>query len=443
MLFAKHSKSSRASALAMQPNNRLAFVMLALAPWLSVPARAEIVQVTSVIPAKFAEPSQLRQIVVQPFGGDGGEQLSSAIFAQLSQPDIEGKPHFIVSSGGGGGRASGIGLMSGSVSIDSSQSNFNRREKRCVEGQGFFKCKRSIDVTVSCSQRVSVITVTIRIVRASDRRVVYSMGEPFRDQVQWCEGQSPVTLAENYSAFVPKLALRVAREIAPHTETYSLRLLERTDGLDKPSAKAFKAAVKIAPRNLVDACRQWQQLSDAGQKSGALAFDLGVCAEQRKDVATASRLYDQALALSPGDKRIAEAATRARSLVVAQQTAAAQVGQRDRSESAEVAAERRVRQSEARAAAVKASVERKKVAQAAADANAARTKRRSEVATKYGSGVADSIISGTVRVGMTSAQARAAVGSACAIQRFGVGEELWNCNGKKIGFAKGRVTFVR
>ena len=443
MHFAKHSKNSRASALAMRTNIRLAFIGLALAPWLSVPARAEIIQVTSVIPAKFAEPSQLRQIVIQPFGGDGGEQLSSAIAAQLSQPDIEGKPHFIVSSGGGGGRASGIGFMSGSVSIDSSQSNFYRHEKRCVEGQGFFKCKRSIDVTVSCSQRVSVITVSIRIVRASDRRVVYSMGEPFRDQVQWCEGQSPVTLAENYAAFAPQLALRVAREIAPHTETYALRLLERTEGLDKPSAKTFKAAVKIAPRDLIDACRQWQQLADAGQKSGALAFDLGVCAEQRKDVATASRLYDQALTLSPGDKRIAEAATRARNLVVAQQAAASQVGQRDSSEAAEVAGERRARQAESRAVAAKVSAERRKVAQAVAGAIAVRAKRRSEVATKYGAEAADSIIAGTVRIGMTSAQARAAVGASCSIQRFGVGEELWNCNGKKIGFAKGRVTFVR
>lgn len=410
---------------------------------LTAAAHAETIRLANVIPAKYPEPAQLRQLVIQPFSGGGGEQLSAAIVAQLSQPDIDGKPHFTISMGGGGGRAAGTGVMSGNVTIESSQSNFTRQETRCVEGKGFFKCKRSITVNVSCAQRTSVLNISMRIVRASDRKLVYTLSEPFRDEVRWCEGQAAPSLAESYAAFTPQLAVRVAREIAPHTENYDVRLLESTSGLDKVSAKAFKSAVKIAPRSLVDACRQWQAIADSGQKNGSLSFDLGVCAEQRKDLTAASQLYEQALALSPGEKRIAEAVARARTLVTAQRAAGTQVSQRERTEAAADAADARTRQAEARAVAAAAANAKRQAARETASVVAAKAKRRADVAAKYGTDAADNIIAGTVKVGMTAAQARAVVGGGCAIQRFGAGEEVWSCRGKRIGFAKGRVTFVR
>jgi hypothetical protein len=409
----------------------------------SSPAGAEVVQVTNEIPAKFPEASKLTRIVVRPFSGDGGTQLSSAIAAELATTDLDGHPHFIVSSDVGGGRTAALGMMTGSVSFDTQQSNFTRQDSRCVEGAGLFKCKRSVLVNVYCVQRTALITVSIQLARSSDRKVVYTLSEPFRDARSWCEGQQAPTIAEDYAAFVPQLARRVAQEIAPHTETYQLKLLESTDGLDKPSGKTFKAAVKIAPRDLVDACKQWQQLTDSGQKSAALLFNDGICAEQQRDLVKASALYDQALALSPGDKRIAEGATRARNLVAAKAAAAQQVTERANAEAAAVAAERREQQQQAKAAAAAAAAARRQAAQAVAAENAAKSKRHAEVAAQYGAGAADSIIARKVTIGMTAAQARAAVGSGCAIERFGQGEELWSCNGKKIGFAKGRVTYVR
>lgn len=421
------------------PSSRFLFALWGMG--MAVTAHAETIHLANVVPAKFPEPSQLRQLTIQPFTGDGGEQLSSAIMAQLSQPDIDGKPHFTISMGGGGGRAGGV--MSGNVTVDSSQSNYTQQRSRCVEGQGFFKCKRSITVNVSCAQRTSIVSVSIRIARASDRKLVYTLSEPFKDEVRWCEGQNASSLAENFAAFVPKLALRVAHEIAPHTEYYDVKLVESTSGLDKVSAKAFKAAVKIAPRDLVDACRQWQALATSGQKNGSLSYNLGVCAEQGKDVAAASQFYDLALTQSPGEKRIAEAAARARALAVAQRVAVGQVAERDRAEAAANALDARARQAQARGAAASLANAKRQAAREIAAAGAAKAKRRADVAAKYGVEAADSIIAGTVRTGMTAAQARAVVGGGCAIQRFGVGEELWRCRGKQIGFAKGRVTFVR
>jgi hypothetical protein len=423
---------------------KAAFLWLAaLAMSVTSSAFAEKVTVTNVIPAKFAEAAQLRTIVVQQFSGDGGEQLSSAITAELSRPDVDGTPHFIVTTSAAGGRASGVGVMTGSVSMNVSQSAYTDQQSRCVEGQGFFSCKRRVTVNVSCTRRSVMLTVSIKIVRASDRRIIYSLSEPFNSNDGWCEGQAPTPIAQYYATFVTQLATRVAHEISPHTQSYSLRLIERTDGLDKPSAKAFKAAIKIAQRDFKDSCQQWQALQSAGQKSGALLFDLGVCAELATNLAGASALYDQALALSPGDKQIAEAATRARNLIVAQRAAISQVADRARTEANEAAADRRTRQAEERATASTAAAARRKAAQAAAEAANAKAKQRASVAATYGAGAADSIIAGTVRVGMSAAQARAAVGTTCAIRRFGANEELWTCGAKRIGFAKGRVTFVR
>ena len=44
---------------------------------------------------------------------------------------------------------------------------------------------------------------------------------------------------------------------------------------------------------------------------------------------------------------------------------------------------------------------------------------------------------------MTPAQVRAAVGGGCNVEELGPGEERWTCNGRRIVFARGRVTFVR
>lgn len=427
-----------------RPMRKAAFAWLAaLTVGATSPAFAEKVTVTNVIPAKFAEAAQLRSLVIQPFSGDGGEQLSSAILAELSRPDVNGSPHFIVTTSAGGGRASSVGVMSGSVSINVSQSAYTDQQSRCVEGQGFFSCKRSVTVNVSCTRRSVMLNVSIRIVRASDHRIIYTLSEPFNSNDGWCEGQVPTPIAQYYATFVAQMATRVAHEISPHTETYSLRLLERTDGLDKPAAKAFKAAVKIAPSDFKDSCQQWQALQGAGQKSGALLFNLGVCAELATNLAGASALYDQALALSPGDKQIAEAATRARNLIVAQRAAISQVADRARTEANEAAADRRARQAEERAAASAAAAARRKAAQTAAEIAGAKARQHADVAAKYGADAADSIIAGTVRVGMSAAQARAAVGTSCVIRRFGADEELWTCGAKRIGFARGRVTFVR
>ncbi len=416
-----------------------ALAMSALAP---TPAAAESIVISVRQPAKFGDASQLRKMVLGNFSGRGGSQLQAALSQRLLMPGPDGPPYFTLVNTAN--RASGVGVMSGDVRIDVSQSSFTRQESRCVEGAKLFSCKRSVQVTVRCLQRIALAVVNVRIVRASDQRIVYSVSKPYRDVATTCEGGAPLPDVDaQFVAASDQIATAILQEIAPHSISYKVRLLESTKGLSKAGAASFKAAVKVSTRNLPASCASWSALTAQGETNPSLVFNLGVCAEQSGDLRDAGARYAAAQQLLPGDKTIAEGINRVRTMVVAKATAERQEQQRSATE----AEERRKIEADARAAraaeAAAKAAEARKVRQTKAAAAAKKAEIRQEVVRKHGAGAADAILSGTVKKGMTPSQVRAVVGSGCRIQRLSPGEEQWFCGAKRIVFSGGKVTFVR
>lgn len=412
------------------------------------PAYAETVTLHARQPATYVEASVLRQIVVTPIEGNGGPSLTAALRQQFMTAGPDNRPYFAVVSNA---RGSGIGILSGDVTLISNQSSFTDQRSRCVESAGFLKCRRSETYTVRCAERTDSAVLNLRIVRASDRAVVYATTKTYPDSHRWCEGSAgPPPIEAEWAQVGAQVAAQVFNDVAPHTTSYRVRLLETTKGLSRAASTAFKAAVLVSPRDMAASCAQWNALAAERAQSPALEFDLGLCAEQAGNLAEAEASFARALLLLPGNKTIAEGSVRVRGLAVAQATAAAQMTQRANAvaveqrqaaaaatsrRAAEAAAQRQIRQREG--AAVRQGRQR------AAAAQAVQNERRRSVARQYGAGAADAILSGTVRTGMTKAQARAAVGSGCRVQTLGAGEEQWFCGSKRIVFSGGRVTTVR
>jgi hypothetical protein len=242
----------------------------------------------------------------------------------------------------------------------------------------------------------------------------------------------------------------IKRDISPYTESYVLKIKEDAKGLTKPLKAKFKTAVKLSTRDLQGSCASWEAMKADAAASEALAYNLGICAETRRDYTAAGQYYQQAQSLDPdGSKRTAEATSRIRLLIAARQQAMQQQARRQSSEVAQSRAEAQAERKAQAAAAARASQQRsaqdrarQQQAAQAASARAARDTQRQQVASKYGAAAADAIIARRVQKGMTAAQVQAAIGAPSRRERIGAGEEQWYYPGRRVVFSGGRVSYV-
>ena len=68
------------------------------------PAYGEAVQMTGKFAAPYREAAMLDSLGIDRFNGRDGRQLEMAIERALSQPDVEGRPHFDLIAAFGGGQ---------------------------------------------------------------------------------------------------------------------------------------------------------------------------------------------------------------------------------------------------------------------------------------------------------------------------------------------------
>lgn len=279
---------------------------------------------------KFAPPyrdaAMLDSLGIDRFNGQDGRQLEMAIERALSQPDIEGRPHFELIGAFGGGAAPD-GVLGGAVSSGVEERRYKQKEKRCVEREGgkdSGKCLKEADVEVDCTRRVTNVTADLRLTR-SDGRVVYSAGKPRRDEVSWCRGKSPPrTVEEAVRGMILDIAGEVRRDIAPVVETYNIRFRESTSGLPKALNRPFKDIVKQTQRDLSAACAAWTAMDGQAPNHPSITFDLGLCAEAAGDYPRALEHYRRAaLLIGRGSNEATTGADRIDRLIAAQEDDAA------------------------------------------------------------------------------------------------------------------------
>ncbi|WP_423604271.1 hypothetical protein [Sphingomonas sp. MS122] len=264
------------------------------------PARAEAVRMTGKFAAPNRDAALLDSLGIDRFNGRDGRQLEMAIERALSQPDIEGRPHFDLIAAFGGGRGPD-GVLSGAVSSGVQDNRYREKRKRCVEREGGKdngKCLREAEVELGCTRRVINVNADLRLVRIADGRVVYSAEKPKRDESSWCDGENPPrTEEEAVRGMIGAIAGEVRRDIAPVVETYSIRFRESTSGLPKELNRPFKDIVRQTQRDLRSACAAWQAMDAQAPNHPSITFDLGLCAEAAGDYRAALELYRRAAPL--------------------------------------------------------------------------------------------------------------------------------------------------
>jgi hypothetical protein len=274
---------------------------------------------TGKFAAAHREAAVLRSLGIDRFSGRDGRALEMAIERALSQPDIDGRPHFQLIGAFGAGPGP-EGVLGGAVTSGVQENKYKGKEKQCVERGADDKCLREAEVETDCIRRVVNLSADLRLERRSDGRIVYSVEKTRRDESSWCRGKNPPgTVEEAMRGMVMDVAGEVRRDIAPRVEDYSIRFRESTRGLPKALERPFKDAVKQTQRDLRAACTAWTAMDGQATNHPSVVFDLGLCAEAERDYAAALELYRRAAPLiSRGSNEATIGADRVASLIAAQ-----------------------------------------------------------------------------------------------------------------------------
>jgi hypothetical protein len=280
-------------------------------------AQAEVIEITGEFPASNREASMLGSVAVERIAGQDGPALAIAIERALSGT------HFEVLAGRTG-RDTAEGGISGAVSTGVEETPFKKKEKQCTSKDKEGKCLKEEQVEINCRRRVITISADLRVVRNGDGRILYSDTRRSSDDVSWCKNERPARSAEDViSAGLQGIAAGFRMEIAPHVETYRIRVRESSKGMPKDAAKQFKALVTLTKRDPRAACAGWDAMYRQIPGNASVVFNLGLCAEQRADYDAALALYREAQPLIGGrGGEAADGADRAMRLIAGRKDAA-------------------------------------------------------------------------------------------------------------------------
>ena len=290
------------------------FVLFGYLMTLANVGAAETISMTGVFPASSTETAKLSRLAVRPFGGTAGFLFSRSIQSALNTPDIGRMPYFIlVVAGDRTVRADAV--IDGSGSASSTDQRFTQTVSDCTQYSGI-KCVAANTRNVQCVNRIIDASFDLRIVRTGSGEILYSAHKPLQDQSIWCEGQvAAATVNQIVSTLAAQAAEQIRLEITPHSQAYSVRVMETTKGISKPHIRAFKDLIRLSTNDIADSCQGWKTLATQEPDSASIAYDMGICQENEQAYADAENSYRKAqIMFGDGKKEVAASITRANQL---------------------------------------------------------------------------------------------------------------------------------
>ena len=268
-----------------------AFILMPLlAAGLAAPLNAESITLTGRFPAPVREMGYPRRIAIERVSGGDGTPLGFALERALA-----GAGRSVVQAG-----SPADALLSADVATEVQQSRRDVRRERCTEKSGD-ECITSVTETISCTARVIDVIADLRIVSGRGGALLYNKRKQQQDETRWCpQDARPASVESVVRKLIDAIAAETAHDITPYTENYTLRFYESRDGMPKPLAERFKAAIAQSRRDMPGACATLAAL-DREMPHFALAYDAGLCAEAAGDYSGAQALYTRARDLRPRD----------------------------------------------------------------------------------------------------------------------------------------------
>jgi len=275
------------------------------------PALAETLTVAGVNPAGNPNVNDLVSIAVERFEGEDGSLLSQALESELTAVRFAGQPYFRVVA-----PESGVptdALVTGSVRVGVDDTATTEKRKRCLEQDPADKnkCLKEEEYDLRCRRRVATVSTNVRLVAMGDGSVRYTRPLSARDELVYCPDRKASRTVDAFvEATLKGQVGTIRRDFAPSGFSEDVRVDENRKGLSKPAAEAFKTAIRQTKSDEAGACDSWAAIARDDEPTAALAFNLGLCAEARRDFAAAIDWYGQAQRLRSKNRDIGEGLAR-------------------------------------------------------------------------------------------------------------------------------------
>lgn len=288
------------------------------------------VPVMMLKPANYHEAAMAKTVAVVPFNGGGGKEFASEIEGVLGSINIDDRQYFTLidrmsldqvmsemkfshsglvdpSKAVELGKMLGAqGIYTGTVQQSFKSSYYRENREECARYEEYKdskgrtqrgKCLRYRRWQVNCTKNVMTFICNPKLVEVKTGRVVYARNlNGFAEDSKCEDVGSPRGEYELLESAKAQVKMSFRRDIAPYYETRIIKLMDSTDGIANPAAAdKLKAGITWAGKKRLDkACELWGEAASLTSTSYALAYNLGVCAESRADVAAANRLYKKA-----------------------------------------------------------------------------------------------------------------------------------------------------
>lgn len=279
---------------------------MAAAMLVASPAAAETLTIAGSEPAS-AEVNDLLSLSVERFEGEDGAALAQQLEAALGSARFDGRPYYRIVAPESGARVDG--LVTGTTRASVDEVPITEKRKRCAEYDPADKkkCVKEVQVDIRCRRRTVSVATTARLVAIGDGAIRYTRPLNARDQQTWCHDRSASRSVEDYLEAVWRdQVASIRRDLAPTDYSMDVRVDENRKGLPKPAQETFKDAIRLTKSDPDAACEAWAGLTRDAEPTAALAFNLGLCAEVRRDLDAAVDWYEQARRLGSKNRDIGE-----------------------------------------------------------------------------------------------------------------------------------------
>lgn len=264
----------------------------------SAPARGEVLQISSIMPAGSNEVAALRAIKVDRFGGTDGEALSFRIEDSLRGAAIDEQPWFqiIPASASGNGEA----LLRGTAEAEMTSKRYTEDREECVKDANGKCTPEKRKFKVRCQSRRFELAVMLRLTRF-DGSLIWSDDRPETYEDRSCEDESaaPRTGNDIVRDLIVRVGKRIRSDFAPFRQSENVRVNENRKGLIKPDADRFKQAIKLTKTDPGAACEVWGALDAAYPAHQAVQFNIALCDEWRARDDSAQERYRRIITADP------------------------------------------------------------------------------------------------------------------------------------------------
>ncbi len=294
------------------------------------PAAAETIPVRGVYSGNVDLPADVELIVVEPFGGDVGQDVELALADVLGGVSIRGAPWFelitpdalinaVVEVEGNDGTVTSAPLtpdarLRGTVRSEAYEREVDPKiERECVERDDEGQCVQRREVQIECAELTVRVDPRVLLVSARGEQL-YSHNQSRSESVRFCADEDVVpSVLDIANSMVDDIVSSIRADLAPRESLRNIRVMERRRDLRRADRGPFRAAVRATNESIEAACSGFEALEQANPNHVSVLFNIGLCYESGGELEAAADYYTRALAVDPGRDYPSDGMSRLRS----------------------------------------------------------------------------------------------------------------------------------